>query len=256
LKNKEMNSTGILSDKVCLVTGAAKGIGKAIATKFAEEKAVIYVNAREPDSINEWAAQCSAANKTKVVPVYFDITDHQAAKEAVLMIRKEHQRLDVLVNNAAVITYELLGMIDFMRLREMFEVNVISLIHLIQLSSRLMIRQRSGSIINISSIVGVQGASGQLGYSATKGAVISVTRSAAKELAPHNIRVNALAPGMIDTERFREVFERQFKDRLANVGMGRLGKPEEIANTCAFLASDLAEYISGQIIGVDGCTRL
>lgn len=251
-----MNQEGLLSGKVCLITGAGRGIGKAIATKFAEEHAIVYVNSREHYSMDEWAQKCANTNGTKVVPLYFDITDHKAVKEAILVIRNEHQRLDVLVNNAALITYEPLSMVDFNKLREMLEVNVIALIHLLQLCSRLMIRQQKGSIINISSIVGVQGASGQLGYSATKGAVISVTKSAAKELAAHKIRVNALAPGMIDTERFREVFERQFKERLSDIGMGRLGKPEEIANACVFLASDLSEYISGQIIGVDGCTAL
>ena len=252
----KMSKRGLLSEKVCLVTGAGRGIGKAIATRFAEEQAIVYVNSREHYSMNEWAHDCATVNQTKVVPLYFDITDHKAVKEALLVIKNEHQRLDVLVNNAALITYESLGMINFSKLRDMLEVNVIALIHMIQLCSRLMIRQQKGSIINISSIVGVQGASGQLGYSASKGAVISATRSAAKELAPHKIRVNAIAPGMIDTERFREVFEKQFKERLSDIGMGRLGKPEEIANVCVFLASDLSEYISGQIIGVDGCTTL
>ena len=126
-------------------------------------------------------------------------------------------RLDVLVNNAGMVTYELLPMIDFEKLRAMFEVNVIAMIQLVQLASRIMTRQKSGSIINMSSVVGVQGVKGQLGYSATKGAVISITKSAAKELIEHNIRVNAIAPGMVGTERFTAVFEEKFKDKIANI---------------------------------------
>ncbi len=113
-----------------------------------------------------------------------------------------------------------------------------------------------GSIINISSIVGVNGVKGQLAYSASKGAVNSLTKSAAKELSPQNIRVNAIAPGMVDTERFHDVFEKNFKDKLSEIGMGRLAKPYDVANACVFLGSDLSDYISGQILGVDGCTVL
>jgi 3-oxoacyl-[acyl-carrier protein] reductase len=168
----------------------------------------------------------------------------------------EQQQIDILVNNAGVVTYELLGMIQFESLRNMFEVNVYAMIHLIQLVSRIMSRKKKGSIINISSIVGVNGVKGQLAYSATKGAVVSLTKSAAKELSSQNIRVNAVAPGMVDTERFHNVFEKKFKERLSDIGMGRLAKPYDIANACLFLGSDLSDYISGQILGVDGCTIL
>ncbi len=171
-----------------------------------------------------------------------------------MQIIKERGRIDVLVNNAGIVSYELLGMIQLEKLRNMFEINVVAMIQLIQVVSRVMSRHKSGSIINISSIVGVEGVKGQLAYSATKGAVISLTRSAAKELASNNIRVNAIAPGMVDTERFRAVLEKNFKERISDIAMGRLAKPTDIANACVFLGSDLAEYISGQILGVDGCT--
>jgi 3-oxoacyl-[acyl-carrier protein] reductase len=251
-----MAGTGLLKDKVCLITGAGKGIGKAIAERYAEEGAVVYANARAEGSIDEWAKELAEKNNTTVIPAYFDITDAAAAKQAVLKIKADHQRIDVLVNNAGMVTYELLSMINFDSLRNMFEVNVIAMIQLIQLVSRIMGRQKSGSIINMSSIVGVNGVGGQLAYSATKGAVISLTKSAAKELAPSNIRVNAIAPGMVATERLVEVFEKSFKDRLNDIGMGRLAKPEEIANACVFFGSDLSEYVSGQVLGVDGSTVL
>jgi 3-oxoacyl-[acyl-carrier protein] reductase len=244
----------LLDSKVCLITGTSRGIGRAIAERYAEEGAIVYANARTKGSIDEWAKECSTKNNTTVTPVYFDVTDYVAVKQAFLQITKEQQCIDVLVNNAGMVTYELLGMIQFENLRNMFEVNVIAMINLIQLTSRVMSRKKNGSIINISSIVGLKGVKGQLAYSATKGAVIALTKSAAKELASQNIRVNAIAPGMIDTERFRTVFERSFKERLSDIGMGRLGKPSDIANGCVFLGSDLSEYISGQILGVDGCS--
>jgi 3-oxoacyl-[acyl-carrier protein] reductase len=249
-----MSSTKLLSGKVCLITGTSRGIGRSIAERFAEEGAIVYANSRKPDSIDEWSEECGLKHQTKVYPVYFDITDYVALKQAVLQIMKAEQHIDVLVNNAGIVSYELLGMIRVEDLRNMFEVNVVAMIQLIQIVSRLMSRQKKGSIINISSIVGAKGVKGQLAYSATKGAVISLTKSAAKELASQNIRVNALAPGMVDTERFHEVFEKHFAERLSDIGLGRLAKPEDIANACVFLGSDLSEYISGQILGVDGCT--
>lgn len=249
-----MSDTRLLKNKVCLVTGAGKGIGKAIAERFAQEGGIVYANALLAETIDEWAKECSEKNQTQVIPVYFDVTDYAAAKTVIMQIKKDQQRIDVLVNNAGIVSYELLGMLDAAKMREMLEVNVVAILQLIQLVSRLMVRQKSGSIINISSLVGAKGAKGQVAYSATKGAVISLTKSAAKELAEHKIRVNAIAPGMIATERFLEVFEKNFKERITDVGMGRLGTPEDVANSCVFLASGLSEYVTGQILGVDGST--
>lgn len=249
-----MKDNRILEGKVCLVTGAHRGIGKAIVERYAEEGAIVYANARQEASLDEWSKACAEKNQTIVTPLYFDITNGAACKEAIMKIKSDSGRIDVLVNNAGMVTYEMLPMIDFDQLRTMFEVNVIAMIQLVQLASRIMTRQKFGSIINMSSIVGVQGVKGQLGYAATKGAVISLTKSAAKELAEHNIRVNAIAPGMVGTERLIEVFEKSFKDKLSNIGMGRLATPEEIADACVYLGSDLSTYVTGQILGVDGST--
>jgi 3-oxoacyl-[acyl-carrier protein] reductase len=249
-----MNNAGLLEKKVCLITGTSRGIGRAIAERYAEEGAIVYANARTKGSIDEWSAECSVKNQTIVTPLYFDVTDYAAAKQAVLQIIKEQKRIDILVNNAGIVTHELLSMIQLESLRKMFEVNVVAMIQLIQIISRVMSRQKSGSIINISSIVGVKGITGQLAYSATKGAVISLTKSAAKELASQNIRVNSIAPGMVDTEMCSADSDKSFLERLSNIGMGRLGKPVDIANASVFLGSDLSEYISGQILGVDGCS--
>jgi 3-oxoacyl-[acyl-carrier protein] reductase len=134
----------------------------------------------------------------------------------------------------------------------MIEVNVVALIHLMTLVSRIMQRQQNGSIINMASMVGVKGAKGQLSYSATKGAVIAATKSAAKELADYHIRVNAIAPGMVGSERFKAVLSEKFAQKINDIPFGRLATPEEVAKLCLFLASDNSSYITGQIIGIDG----
>lgn len=250
------NNSRLLTGKVCLVTGAGQGIGRSIAERYAEEGAIVYANARKSGSIDDWALECSKAYGTVVIPLYFDITDTAAVKDAVIRITRERTRIDVLVNNAGVVINELIGMISREHVRSMFEVNVFALIEILQLVARVMKKQNSGSIINISSIVGMEGSKGQLAYSASKGAVISLTRSAAKELAPRNIRVNSVAPGMTETSRFHETYGENSTERLASVGMGRLARPEEIANACVFLASDLSEFVSGEILGVNGCSVL
>lgn len=247
---------GLLKDKVCLVTGACKGIGRAIAEAFAKQGAIVYANARTPESIDEWANDLSEEHQTKVIPTYFDITDLAAAKNAVMQIKSAEKRIDVLVNNAGMVTYEMIPMAQMDTFRAMLDVNVVAPFSLLQIVSRVMSRQNAGSIINMASIVADKGAKGQVSYATTKGAIIAMTKSAAKELAPSQIRVNAVAPGMVGTERFVNVFEEKFKDKINNIGMGRLAEPSEIADLCVFLGSDMSKYVTGQIIGIDGSTEL
>ncbi|RHD63676.1 SDR family NAD(P)-dependent oxidoreductase [Bacteroides uniformis] len=242
----------LLENKVCLVTGAAKGIGRTIAERYAKDGAFVYANDLKEGEMDEWAKELSERENTTVVPLYFNICDFDAVVKAVMRIKKEQGRIDVLANNAGIVTYEPLLLIDFDKLRKMFEVNVIAMIHLIQMVSKVMKRQKSGSIINMASIVGLKGAKGQLSYSATKGAVISTTLSASKELAEYNIRVNAVAPGMVATERFKNEIEGRFEERLQSVGMGRFADPEEIADVYSFFASDRSKYVTGQVLGVEG----
>ena len=158
------------------------------------------------------------------------------------------------MNNAAIAYNEAIGMISQEHVRQMFETNVLAVIENIQLVSRLMIRQKAGSIINISSIVGVKGDAGQMAYSATKGAVIALTKSAAKELAPYQIRVNSIAPGLTKTDLMQETAASFLEKRISNIGMGRVAEPKDIANACLFFASNLSEYVTGQILGVDGAS--
>lgn len=245
----------LLRGKICLVTGSSRGIGEAIVKGMVINGATVYANAREEGSLKQLAKELKSS-PGKVVPLYFDVTNFDQVKNAIVAIKKESGSLDVLVNNAGMVSYEVLGMVDFDHFRKMLEVNVVAVINLMQYAAKLMKRQKSGSIINISSIVGEHGSKGQLSYSASKGAVASLTKSASKDLASSNIRVNAIAPGMIATERLKNAMDGKFEDKLNDIGMGRLGFPEEVADVCVFLASDLSSYITGQIIQLEGSLKL
>jgi len=246
----------LLDKKVCLVTGASRGIGASIVENFARNGALVYANARTDGSLDETSKKLNDQCPGTVCPLYFDITDTDSQKEAFLRIRKEQGRLDVLVNNAGIMIDALIGMIRKTDIEQTFATNVYAIIDSIQFASKIMLRQKSGSIINIASIVGVEGNKAQLVYSASKGAVVAMTKSAAKELAPNGIRVNAVAPGVIDTDLLQATGPEVVEHFSSLIGMGRLGTPSDVAHACLFLASDLSLYITGQVIGVDGDARI
>lgn len=245
-----------LSGKVCLVTGASRGIGRAIAETFAAAGAIVYANARRAGCLDDWCAECTQRLPGEIVPCYFDVTDAGAAKEGLSTLWKERRRYDVLVNNAGLVSYEPLGMIDLAGFTRMLEVNVVATLNLIQMSARLMGRQKSGSIVNISSVVAVKGVAGQVAYSATKGAVNALTVSAAKELAAKGIRVNAVAPGMVATERLEKVAGERFSSKVEAIPSGRMALPVEVAEAVSYFASDASAYTTGQILSVDGGIQL
>ena len=241
----------LLENKIALITGAGRGIGRVIAEQFAQDGATVYVNDLQIGDMEEWAADCSARNKVKVVPICFDVTDSSAMKSALMTIYKTEGRIDCVVNNAAIIANQKLGMVTKDLLEKMYSVNVFSLIDMLQIASRLMTRTGGGCFVNIASITGVVGSPGQVAY--------SITKSAAKELSPQQIRVNAVAPGIIKTERFEELYEAngdKIDNRISRIALGRLGTPQDVANAVSFLASDRASYISGHILGVDGCASI
>ena len=244
----------MLKDKICIVTGAAQGIGKAIAMNLLNEGGIVF-----GCDIHIGSMEDLERERENFHPLYFDVTDSQASKDALMFIKKKFGRIDVLVNNAGVVFNRKIGMISREETELMFRVNVIAVIELTQLVSRIMARTGGGSIVNIASVTAIQGSPGQSAYSATKGAVISFTKSSAKELATSGIRVNAVAPGIVKTERFEELYEasgNKIDDRINRISLGRLGFPEDIAKAVCFLASDQASYISGQVLVVDGCASI
>lgn len=243
---------GLLTGKLCIVTGSARGIGKEIAILFAEEGANVVINDRNEGSA-AWVEEHEL--KDQLHPYYFDITDSGSVRKNVMAIKKQFRHIDVLVNNAGVEFNELIGMISRDNMEKMFNVNVFGTIEMLQTVSRVMERnENGGSIINISSMVGMRGNRGQLVYSATKGAVIALTKSAAKELAPKKIRVNSIAPGITQTAMMEQADLEKLQGRINNICMGRIAQPRDIAGGCLLLASDYAGYISGQVLPVDGCT--
>ena len=245
-----------LDKKVSLVTGANKGIGCAIVSKFLAEGSIVYAGVRDASNISEGLRILQSNYPITLIIIELDVKNSNNCKEVIQSIKSNHQALDVLVNNAGVVTYELIPFINFDILEEMIQVNILGVIRLTQLASRLMTRRNSGSIINLSSIVSVKGVSGQAAYAATKGAVNSFTLSAAKELSKYNIRVNAVAPGMVATERFLHISNEKFSESIDQIGFGKMAEPIQIAETCLFLASEESSYITGQIIGVDGSQSL
>ena len=251
----ELSQGKMLKDKVCIVTGGSRGIGKAIAQVFADNGAIVYATATKPGSIEPEAEMVNRHGSGEIRPLFFDVSDEKAARAAVMEIKRSCGRIDGLINNAGVEFNELIGMISRENMEKMFSVNVYGTINMLQLVSRIMGRQESGgSIVNIASLTALRGNRGQLVYSATKGAVVSLTKSAAKELAEKKIRVNAIAPGLTNTDMMKQADPEKLKSRINNICMGRLAEPKDIANACMFLISDLSAYISGQILGVDGCT--
>jgi 3-oxoacyl-[acyl-carrier protein] reductase len=236
--------------KVALVTGSTRGIGWAVACTLAERGATVIVNGRE--SVDERVTELRDSFGGEHSGLAFDVADARAVTAAIREIHGAHRRLDVLVNNAGILDDAMLGMIDAGSAARTFEVNALGTLNTMQSCARLMRRGGGGAIVNVASIIGVEGNAGQVAYGGSKAAVIGMTKSAAKELAASGVRVNAVAPGFIDTEMIRHLPEAIVEQRLASIAIGRVGAPEEVARAAVWLASDDASYVTGQVLGVDG----
>ena len=243
----------ILEGKVCFITGSSRGIGWAAAKEFALQGATVILNSRHSGGLlEERRRQLEAEFSRPVIGLAADATDPRGVKACYQEIFKLFKRLDVLVNNAGVLQDALLGMIPEATIRAVIDTNLIGSIVHMQEAARLMGRAKSGSIVNVSSVIGRFGNDGQTVYAASKAGVIGMTLAAAKELAPRNIRVNAVAPGFIDTDMTRQLPPDKYQQRMAGIRMNRVGTPEEVARAIAFLASEMSSYITGQVLGVDG----
>lgn len=241
----------LLEGKVAIITGASRGIGLSTAEIFCIHGAKVFLNMRDEDLANEITDKMRG-NGYDVHPFIFDVSDHEQVKSGFRKFFKQSKKLDILVNNAGILDDALIGMVTNEQIHRTFESNTFSVLYMSQYASRLMSKNKSGSIINISSIIGSVGNKGQSVYGGSKSAVIGITKSLAKELAISNIRVNAIAPGFINTEMARSIPKEKFAERMSSIEMARIGEPEDIANTALYLASDLSSYVTGQVIGVDG----
>lgn len=239
-------------NKVALITGATRGIGKQIAITLAKQGFDIAVNYRTSnDSLNETVKEIESYG-VRCLAVQGDVSVFEDCENMTKQVIEKFERIDVLVNNAG-ITKDML----FIRMKEedfkqVIDVNLIGTFNMTKNVSQYMVKQRSGRIINISSIVGIHGNAGQANYSASKAGIIGLTKSLAKELASRNILVNAIAPGFIETDMTSTLKDDVKTNILNSIPLKREGKPEEVANVVKFLASEDSSYITGQVISVDG----
>ncbi len=243
----------MLKDKVMLITGAGRGIGRATALLAAENHARVIVNYNNSERAADELLDLIAAKGSTAVKIKADVSKEDEVKRMFKEIKSTFGRLDILVNNAGIMRNNLLMMTKVDELNSMYEINCKGTFLCSQSAAKMMMKQNFGRIINVSSIVGTHGSHGQTAYSASKSFIVGFTTSAAKELGRYNITVNAIAPGLIATDMTKDLKDEVRAELIGNIALGRIGTPEDIAKVVLFLASPLGDYVSGQIIGVDGC---
>jgi len=242
----------ILKDRVAIVTGGTKGIGRAISSVLAEEGARVVANfSRDRDSAEKLMEEAKL-NQWSIGLYKADVTQFDQVKEMIEGVFAQYGRIDILVNNVGIIRDNFLMLMSDEDWNSLLRTNLTSLFFCCKAAIRKMIPQRRGKIINISSISGILGTSGQTNYSTTKGGVISFTKALARELGPFNIQVNAVAPGLIESEIVSKMPKEKVEAILKSTSLGRIGKPEEVAQAVLFLASERSDYITGQTLVVDG----
>ena len=242
----------MLKGKIAVVTGASRGIGRAIAVKLAAEGAVVIINYNRSKDEAEKVKEQIEASGGQVKLIQCNVASFESCEKMFEEVMKEFGRIDILVNNAGITKDGLLMKMSEDDFDAVVDTNLKGAFHCIRFVSRAMIRQRSGRIINISSVSGVLGNAGQANYAASKAGVIGLTKSAAKELASRGITVNAIAPGFIKTDMTDVLSDKVKENIAASLPMGSMGTTEDVAKAAAFLASDGARYITGQVLRVDG----
>ena len=242
----------MLKNKIALITGAGRGIGRAIAIALAKEGAEVVINYNGSEERAKEVKQTIEENGGKASIYKCNVSDFVACEAMIKDIVKEYGHLDILVNNAGITKDGLIMKMKEEDFDSVLNVNLKGTFNTIRHSARQMLKQRSGKIVNISSVSGILGNVGQANYAASKAGVIGLTKTMARELGSRGITVNAIAPGFIDTEMTEVLSEEIRENACKQIILGRFGKPEDIANTAVFLASDKADYITGQVISVDG----
>ena len=240
-----------LAHKIAIVTGAAQGIGLATALKFAREGAVVIVCDRQAEAVAAAVAQCQALG-AQAEGHTVDVTQRDQVDAMVAAVKVQHGRIDVLVNNAGITRDARLQKMTLEQFDAVIDVNLRGVFHCAQAVADTMVLQGSGVILNASSVVGIYGNFGQTNYAAAKFGVIGFTKTWSRELGPKGVRVNAVAPGFVETPILSTIPDKVLQEMCAEVPLRRLGQPEEIANVYAFLASDEASYVNGAVIEVSG----
>ena len=240
------------SNKTVLITGSTRGIGRAIAEEFAKYKANVIITGRVEDKAKEVADKLAQTYGVKTLGVGIDLAEPSSVEEAFKKINEHFEGVDILVNNAGITKDTLFIRMKLEDWEEVLKVNLTGTFLVTKQVVRYMTKKRWGRIINITSVVGFTGNVGQVNYSTTKAGLIGFTKSLAKELAPRNVLVNAVAPGFIETD-MTEVLKEEIKEHYKKqIPLGRFGKPEEVARVVLFLASPMADYITGEVIHVNG----
>ena len=242
----------MLEGKIAVVTGASRGIGRAIAIRLAGEVATVVINYNGSKEKAEEVKQEIEGAGGKAAVCQCNVADFDQCQAFIQKVIDEFERIDILVNNAGITRDGLLMKMSEEDFDQVIETNLKGAFHTIRFAARQMLRQKSGRIINLSSVVGVTGNAGQANYAASKAGVIGLTKSAARELASRGITVNAIAPGFIETDMTSVLSEKVKEGAAAGIPLGAFGKPEDVAAAAAFLASDEAGYITGQVLHVDG----
>lgn len=236
-----------------IITGSNGGIGRALTEAFAASGYnIIAHELNESNSHTEFLKSIELQYNVSVRPIYFDLTNSEEMKAEIRNLIKDKVDIDVLVNCAGIAHGGLFQMTSMDTIRKVFDINFFSMLELTQLLLRPMVRRKSGCIINFSSISGLDSKPGNCAYGTSKAAVISWTKTLASEVAPLGIRVNAIAPGLTDTNMAKQMEDKAGAAMISDSAMNRLGRPEEIANVALFLASDKASFVNGQVIRVDG----